>query len=233
MHRSDDNSAEIPVGGIQTILEESHSDALLVYDACHSANTAWTKPSLHGGITELITTCGFESKALGVGKASFTNTFTDVLFYASLQQEPLSVSELYGQCLSRLRNAGNRTDQTTPLHCTLTSENTGRHIILQPLARLNKLQGGNTVVEAASIPSENPLLIHTVFFGIRGDFDETSLRTLREWILKVPPEFSEFLLNRIALAGPKFGPCLAQLMKATTQHEQLRQVSGQLLAIQG
>jgi hypothetical protein len=209
MHRSDDNSTEMPVGGIQTILEESCSDALLVYDSCHSADTAWTKTSLHRGITELIIACGFESKAPGVGKTSFMHTFTDVLFYASLQQEPLSISELYGWCLSRLRNARNRIDQTTPFHCTLNSENSGRCIILQPLERLNT-QGGNTVRDVASISIANPYLILTVSFGISGEFNEISHHSLREWIWKARPGLTELLLNRVA-TGPNYGPCLAQL----------------------
>lgn len=122
----------MPAGSIQTILGQSRSDALLIYDACQSADTATTKMTPHG-ITELITSCGFESTAPAVGKTSFTHTLTTVLASASVTNAPLSVAELYGQCLSRLRNAKNRTDQTTPFHCTLTSEKAGRRIILQPL----------------------------------------------------------------------------------------------------
>jgi hypothetical protein len=73
------------------------------------------------------------------------------------------------------------------------------------------VQGGNTIREAASIPSANPLLILTLSFGINGDFNEISLRSLREWILKARPELTELLLNRIALADPNYDPFLAQL----------------------
>jgi hypothetical protein len=67
------------------------------------------------------------------------------------------------------------------------------------------MQGGNTLREAISIPSANPLLILTLSFGISGDFNEINLRSLRGWILKAPPELTELLLNRIALAGPSYG----------------------------
>jgi hypothetical protein len=62
----------------------------------------------------------------------------------------------------------------------LTSENTGRRIILQPLERLNNTQGGNTVRDAASISIVNPYLILMLSFGISGEFNEISLRSLRE-----------------------------------------------------
>jgi hypothetical protein len=106
------------VGGIQTILEESRPDALLVYDACQSADTAWTKRSLHRGITELISSCGFESKAPGVGKVSFTNTFTDVLLYASLQHEPLvNIRTIWTTSLSTTKcRKQDRSDNSIPLY---------------------------------------------------------------------------------------------------------------------
>jgi hypothetical protein len=105
------------------------------------------------------------------------------------------------------------TGQIRQLHSIvrLTSETPGRRIILQPLERLNNIQGGNTVHGATSIQSANPLLILTLSFGISGDFNEISLRSLREWIFKAPPELTELLLNRIALAGPSYDPCLARL----------------------
>jgi hypothetical protein len=101
VHRSNNGSAEIPVGSIQTILGQSRSDALLIYDACQSTDTTTTKMTPHS-ITELITSCEFESTALAVGKTSLTHTLTTILASTSITNAPLSVAELYGQCLSRL-----------------------------------------------------------------------------------------------------------------------------------
>lgn len=63
-------SPTMPTGCIQTLLEESRSDAILIYDSCCSADTAMIESTLNG-ITELMTACRFQTTAPGVGPTLF------------------------------------------------------------------------------------------------------------------------------------------------------------------
>jgi hypothetical protein len=121
----------MPSSGVQTLLEESRSDAILLYDSCRCADTAITKSTLHG-ITELIAACGFQTTAPGVGTTSFTHALTYVLRLSTMAGSRFSVSELFARVLAQLRNARGRTNQTTPVHATLTCEDSGRKIMLEP-----------------------------------------------------------------------------------------------------
>jgi hypothetical protein len=72
-------SPTMPTGGIQTLLEESRSDAILIYDSCCSADTAMIESTLNG-ITELMAACWFQTTAPGVGPTLFFYTCLDTLF---------------------------------------------------------------------------------------------------------------------------------------------------------
>ncbi|KAJ8061374.1 hypothetical protein OCU04_010430 [Sclerotinia nivalis] len=123
----------MPSSSIQTLLEESESDAILFYDTCHSADTAMTLSPSAGSVAELIAACGFQTTAPGVGNNSFTSALIRELSSAA-SQEALSVSELYNRVLARLRNTRNRERNTTPIHCTLISDGDRTSIILEPLS---------------------------------------------------------------------------------------------------
>ncbi|CAD6447622.1 55c48d53-231d-43c0-bde6-c855ffc47b51 [Sclerotinia trifoliorum] len=107
----------MPSSGIQTLLGESESDAILFYDTCHSADTAMTFSPSAGSVTELIAACGFQTTAPGAGNNTFTPALIRELSSAAAQ-EALSVSGLYNRVLARLRNTRKRDRNTTPIHCT-------------------------------------------------------------------------------------------------------------------
>jgi hypothetical protein len=187
-----DDSPSMPTGFVQTLLEESRSDALLLYDSCCSADTAMTKTSVHG-ITELIAACGFESSTY-TGPTSFTNALSEYLRTAYFAGRQFSVSELYSQILSKLRNAPGRTMEVTPVHCTLKSEKIGRHIMLGPPCSMYQLA-------AATAP--DPTTVQNVIivsFGLNDPAPD--MQSWRNWILKAPAEAGQLLLARRAV-----GPC--------------------------
>ncbi|KAF7951916.1 hypothetical protein EAE96_007213 [Botrytis aclada] len=121
----------MPSNGIQTLLEESKSDTLLLYDACHSANTAISLNPPAGSVTELIAACGFETTTR-TGPNSFTSALIRELSSAA-KQGAVSVSELYNRVLTRQRNSPNRKRNATPVRCTLAFDDDRTSIMLEPL----------------------------------------------------------------------------------------------------
>lgn len=125
-------SASTPSVGVQGLFEGNRSDALLLYDACSSANGAVTREFRSGGsVTELISACGVHDTAPGVGDNSFTSALIKTLREDS---SPMFVSQLYQRILARLTYTPDRKDKRIPVHCTLTSEKGGRQIVLAPFA---------------------------------------------------------------------------------------------------
>jgi hypothetical protein len=107
--------------GIQTIIEESCSDAILFYDACQSAETAVTTASSDlQGVTELISACGFQTTAPGPSSDSFSFTLTTQLREIASLGRAVPLSEVYSRILAGLRNAPDRSRKTTPVHASLT-----------------------------------------------------------------------------------------------------------------
>jgi hypothetical protein len=134
---SDYDGLSIPSGGIQAFFEQSGSDALLIYDACHSAETAISRDSRSPqSITELIAACGFQTTAPGVGDHSLTHTLTKELRHLRTGDRPFSVSELFSRVLTRLKHTPSREERTTTVHTTLTWEASGRCIMLEPLIHI-------------------------------------------------------------------------------------------------
>jgi hypothetical protein len=131
----------LPAGGIQAILEES--DALLLYDACSSAETAVTRqsPKERQSMTELISACGFQTTAPGVGKDSFTRTLMEEL-RLSAQGDPLSIVELFARILERPRNTPQWGNRTNPIYVPLTLGQDRRHILLE--SRLSEFRDRST-----------------------------------------------------------------------------------------
>ena len=133
-------SQTVSAGGIQALFEEADSDALLLYDSCHSAHPAVTF-SGHG-VTEVIAASGFEAQAPGAGRTSFTHALTRALT-ESYTGPPFSVAKLHEMVLRSLKSTtrdhlrdergeiwtdGNgrpvlqRYPTSTPVHCFLTEE---------------------------------------------------------------------------------------------------------------
>ncbi|KAF7860858.1 hypothetical protein EAF04_008376 [Stromatinia cepivora] len=180
----------MPSSGIQTLLEESESDAILFYDTCHSADTAMTLSPSAGSVTELIAACGFQTTAPGVGNNSFTSALIRELSSAA-PQEALSVSELYNRVLARLRNTRNREKNTTPIHCTLISDGDRTSIMLEPLS-----PSLATTSHQASEKSDDEDIVHHIGL-VQKKSDRLHAKGLLKWLLKAPSSILDIELNHI------------------------------------
>ena len=96
------NSPALISNGIQALFEAADCDALLLYDCCHSANTAITPAKSLRGATELIVACGFEGIAAEVGEHSFTNALIEVLALSS-SGSSFSASQLHIRIVQQLK----------------------------------------------------------------------------------------------------------------------------------
>jgi hypothetical protein len=160
-HRTDRNGTPtVAAGGIQALFEEADSDALLLYDCCHSAHPAITV-SGHG-VTEVIAASGFETQTPMPGRTSFTHALIRALI-ESCRAPPLSVAKLHEMILRSLKSSTRdylkndhgevwtdphgrpvlqRQPTSTPIHCFLTEERPHRGILLSPLpVRLHQPAG--------------------------------------------------------------------------------------------
>ena len=99
-------------GAIQSFIEESPHDALILLDCCASGTANTSEGS---GVTEIITACAWNQIANGVGEYSLTNVLAVELQLLSLRRS-FSVGELY-------RNVFLRTQSRQP---TMRAED-GRH----------------------------------------------------------------------------------------------------------
>jgi len=183
--------------GIQGLLEETKSDALLLYDACFSSDSAITNPSSQRSVTDLIASSGFCSLAPGVGLHSFTTALIEELETAAKNGSALSVPQLHSHIHSRLRNSQTRDERRAPIHCELTSDNKDpRKIMLEPMEGetrfLPRSPGGSPVTHV--FPSFPPiskgenyrvavsLPIADRLMDSKGHDDEAWI----EWLLKAP-----------------------------------------------
>jgi hypothetical protein len=188
------------LGGVQSILEEAQCDVLLLYDTCHSADTAVSSARSGQGITEIIAACGFESVAAEVGEHSFTNALANILAISS-DEQAISVSEIHNRLLSRLKRwqSSPLTDshgrflrgrngrvameiqrRRTPVYCNLTPQRTHRSIFLAPLRQENDVEGNsrdlrpNLNSREERVPLEHRPLETTCTTNTPGTNEETS-----------------------------------------------------------
>ncbi|KAL2074169.1 hypothetical protein VTL71DRAFT_7947 [Oculimacula yallundae] len=180
------NSASTPSGPIQTLFEHSRSDTLLLYDACHSADTATGIAPAEAGMTELIAAAGCNETAPGPGKDSFSHAMTDILRSQSTIGDPFTVSELHSSILARVRGASDPNSVTTPVHTSVVSHSHDRErcILLAPLAR-------PAMIEPPMSGLNKPKIILTLSFCVGAEMDEGDDHW-RNWVLKAPRNFSSF-----------------------------------------
>jgi hypothetical protein len=138
----------MPSHGIQAMLEECRSDAILLYDTCRSAETAVTNTfTTRRGVAELIAACGFRETAPGASDDSFTYSLTKELRLACKAGKPFTIPYLFSQVLSRLRNSNTWKHKSTPAYTSLVSDRNGRQIMLEPLGQ--SLQKKRNAVSAS------------------------------------------------------------------------------------
>ncbi|TGO60848.1 hypothetical protein BCON_0032g00430 [Botryotinia convoluta] len=179
----------MPSNSIQTLLEESKSDALLLYDTCHSASTAISLNPPAGSVTELIAACGFET-ITRTGNNSFTSAFIRELSSAATQGA-VSVSELYNRVLTRQRNSPNRKRNATPVRCTLVSDGDRISIMLEPL-----LPPPVTASHQSSELSDGVNAVYNIGIVKRVlKMGDTSV--FLKWLLRAPSNVIDVQLHRI------------------------------------
>ncbi|KAL9014738.1 MAG: hypothetical protein Q9173_000617 [Seirophora scorigena] len=122
--------------GLQTMLEQSESDVLVLLDCCAAASS---NAASGKGVTELIAACGFESWAPGVGEHSFSRSLIEELKYLSYGT-PFSVALLHNKVLSRIKywkprytSALASERRKTPVYIQLANEMNRRSIELCPM----------------------------------------------------------------------------------------------------
>ncbi|TVY71327.1 hypothetical protein LSUE1_G005951 [Lachnellula suecica] len=159
-------------GFVQELLEETHSDALLLHDACRSADTAVSNlpEKSKKSITELIAACGFQTTAPGVGENSFTHALTEILPFMSKTRKPFSVSELFSRVVSRLRDSPDRADKATPHNL-----------------RAQRVIG--------SLPNTRTLMLS---FRVLAEDDSEAWR---EWIVRAPPVAVDVDIAPLSVGG--------------------------------
>ncbi|KAJ2987117.1 hypothetical protein NUW58_g2778 [Xylaria curta] len=109
---------------IQTLLERSLSDALILLDCCAGAASAAFPTG--NSITETISASSWDAIAPNPGRYSFTSTLLEVL--QEWKRKTFSVAMLHAEILARLkhprpeRHNGNRFEtRTTPVHFMMTA----------------------------------------------------------------------------------------------------------------
>lgn len=132
------DSASVQWSGLQELLENAESDALILLDCCAAASSISATGS---GVTEVIAACGFETWAPGVGEHSFTRSLIDELRYWS-HGLTLSVAMLHNKVLSRIKYwkprfgmTGEHEHRKTPIYIVISHEGNQRSIGLIPLER--------------------------------------------------------------------------------------------------
>src|SRR5436309_1948258 len=86
---------------VQSILADCESDVLLLCDCCHAVPV--TTFGAGRGIKEYLSACGFEGRAAEVGQDSFTYSLVQELGRVVYSPGSISVAELYGRLIGRLR----------------------------------------------------------------------------------------------------------------------------------
>jgi hypothetical protein len=144
----------------------------MLHDACNSADTTVTRLSPFGGVTKAHCGLWLRGYRPWSGPNSFTAALTRCLLDLYSTNAPFSVSDLFGKVVARLRNNGSRDHTSTPLHCTLTTEQSSRRIMLHPLSvspqpAVSVVNRENQIVLSLPLRAEN-----------KGDAQEW-----KEWIL--------------------------------------------------
>ncbi|KAL2166231.1 hypothetical protein VTG60DRAFT_3095 [Thermothelomyces hinnuleus] len=154
---------------IQTLLERSVSDVMILLDCCAGAASA-TFPTGKTSITETISASSWDAIAPDPGRYSFTNALIEVL--EEWRQRTFSAAMLHAEILARLKhprpiliNGKHFEARSTPVHFMMTSNHRAPSIELcrlVPRKRLppsppNELTYWNQPVHPRMIEGRNPV----------------------------------------------------------------------------
>lgn len=127
---------------IQTLLERSVSDALILLDCCAGAASA-TFPNGHS-ITETISASSWDAIAPDPGRYSFTNALIEVL--SEWRTRTFSAAMLHAEILARLKhprpimiNGKHFEARSTPVHFMMTSNHKAPSIEFSPIIPESRL----------------------------------------------------------------------------------------------
>ncbi|KAL8790092.1 MAG: hypothetical protein Q9213_000794 [Squamulea squamosa] len=147
--------------GLQTMLEQANSDALLLLDCCAAASSVAASGN---GVTEVIAACGFETWAPGVGEHSFTRSLIEELKYLG-HRPPFSVALLHNKVLSRIKYwkprfasacASETERRKTPIYIQLANEMNRRSIEVRPQpVHLDSSMAASPPLDISQQPSDN------------------------------------------------------------------------------
>ncbi|KAK0386260.1 hypothetical protein NLU13_6097 [Sarocladium strictum] len=145
----DSDSPWLQWSAIQTLLERSKSDVLILLDCCAGAASA-TFPT-GNSITETISASSWDAIAPDPGRYSFTNALIEVM--TEWRHRAFSAAMLHAEVLARLKHPRPITingklfeARSTPVHFMMTSNHKAPSIELSRVAPESKAMAGPTAV---------------------------------------------------------------------------------------
>ncbi|KAI0453285.1 hypothetical protein F5B21DRAFT_292461 [Xylaria acuta] len=188
---------------IQTLLERSLSDTLILLDCCAGAASAAFPTG--NSITETISASSWDAIAPNPGRYSFTSTLLEVL--QEWKRKTFSVAMLHAEILARLkhprpeRRNGNRFEaRTTPVHFMMTANHKAPSIelcrissdILPPSLLSASTSGRNSFLEGRAstediIGSEpNESVPHVMISLALEDDQNLNIDDWERWLAAIP-----------------------------------------------
>lgn len=166
-------------GPIQSRLEESHSDMLLIMDAPYFPSPRLVR---HTGVFEVFAAALSDDHISSLGRTSFTLLLAEQLKIRAARGTPLSVAELHSILLSsypkvvheRRPEAEMLTSYPAPLHLQASSNSRLPSIFLSPLQNNSPRIGAS---------SASPGLLQ---FSITLNEDKVDLDAWNEWLRMIP-----------------------------------------------
>lgn len=188
---------------IQTLLERSLSDALILLDCCAGAASAAFPTG--NSITETISASSWDAIAPDPGRYSFTSTLLEVL--QEWKRKTYSVAMLHAEILARLkhprpeRHNGNRFEaRTTPVHFMMTANHKAPSVelcriaddFLPPSLPSGSISGRNSFVEGrataediiGSEPTEN--VPHVMISLALEEDQKLNVDDWERWLVSIP-----------------------------------------------
>ncbi|KAI2471289.1 hypothetical protein F4781DRAFT_387965 [Annulohypoxylon bovei var. microspora] len=213
-NRDGDLGTSFDTANIQPILaraQDDSPDVLLIYDCCHSLYAHPTNDKNSRAVVECLFAGGFETKVPNAGPDSFTMALIDELCEALYSSAPLSVADLHRGIIDRLQNwkargmftkdgktkkdkrtgkiALTKPVRTTPIHMSLSVNETPRTIFLAPkkkqVLHLQQDQNGKKSEAEHTKPPK-------VLLAVRLVENDYNTEALKKWILAAPHSVVKF-----------------------------------------
>ncbi|KAI1281317.1 hypothetical protein F5Y07DRAFT_293191 [Xylaria sp. FL0933] len=188
---------------IQTLLERSLSDALILLDCCAGAASAAFPTG--SSITETISASSWDAIAPNPGRYSFTSTLLEVL--QEWKRKTFSVAMLHAEILARLkhprpeRRNGSRIEaRTTPVHFMMTANHKAPSIELCRIlddalppslpsgssSERNSFVGGRASTEEIIGSQPNESVPHVMLSLALEDDQNLNIEDWERWLASIP-----------------------------------------------